>query len=329
MAIFRCLQKIIKNPKLKIISSTKTQQFSRNPFLSPPHSHYRFLSPLSSDVIIFFNGPLFLSSTPWMLSHSATPVLIRSDAVLPRSLKLLQKTNFEFPIKLAFVKQSIDEKGEKIDVKVGDDGGGLVTSFVNLPNFVSFSRLVSGPFLGWMIVNEWYLPAFAGLAISGATDWLDGYLARKMGINSVVGSYLDPLADKVLVGCVAVAMVENGLLHPGLVSLVVLRDVILVGGALYKRGSSLSWQWKSWYDFFNLDGTRPEKVEPLFISKVNTVFQLSLVAAALLQPDLGTSDTQAYITYLSWLVASTTVGSTAAYGVQYLRNRSLATAKIR
>lgn len=178
-----------------------------------------------------------------------------------------------------------------------------------------------------MIVNEWYLPAFVGLAISGATDWLDGYVARRMGINSVVGSYLDPLADKVLVGCVAVAMVEKGLLHPGLVSLVVLRDVMLIGGAVYKRGSSLSWQWKSWYDFFNLDGTRPEKVEPLFISKVNTVFQLILVAAALLQPDLGTSETQAYITYLSWLVASTTVGSTAAYGMHYMRNRSISIAR--
>ena len=75
-------------------------------------------------------------------------------------------------------------------------------------------------------MNEWYLPAFCGLAVSGATDWvsipvnasndlstypfypnlllsshfmlqLDGFLARKMGINSVFGSYLDPLADKV------------------------------------------------------------------------------------------------------------------------------------
>ncbi|KNA13695.1 hypothetical protein SOVF_114290 [Spinacia oleracea] len=63
-----------------------------------------------------------------------------------------------------------------------------------------------------MIVNECYIPAVAGLANSGATDWLDGFLSRKMGINSVVGFCLDPLADKVLVGCVAVAMVEEGLL---------------------------------------------------------------------------------------------------------------------
>lgn len=42
---------------------------------------------------------------------------------------------------------------------------------------------------------------------------LDGYMARRMGINSVVGSYLDPLADKVLIAFVALAMVDKGLLH--------------------------------------------------------------------------------------------------------------------
>lgn len=74
-----------------------------------------------------------------------------------------------------------------------------------------------------------YLPAFLGLAVSGASDWvwilflflfllklspvlryyfplqLDGYVARKMGINSVVGSYLDPLADKVIMEFLASA----------------------------------------------------------------------------------------------------------------------------
>lgn len=172
-----------------------------------------------------------------------------------------------------------------------------------------------------MITNDMYSSAFVALAIAGASDWLDGYVARKMRIDSVVGSYLDPLADKVLIGSVALAMVHMDLLHPGLVGLVVLRDVALVCGAVYHRASSLGWKWTSWYDFFNLDGTRPEKVEPLFISKVNTVFQLVLVAAALIQPEFGTQETLPYITYLSWSVAGTTVASTAAYGAKYMRNR--------
>lgn len=214
------------------------------------------------------------------------------------------------------------DKKQLISGDVGVAYGDFVKSFMNLPNLISFSRLASGPLLAWMILNEWYLSAFVGLAISGATDWLDGYMARKMGINSVIGSYLDPLADKVLIGCVALAMVDKDLLHPGLVGLVVLRDVALIGGAVYKRASSLGWEWKSWFDFFNLDGTHPQKVEPLFISKVNTVLQLALVTAALLQPEFGTQETESYITYLSWLVASTTVASTAAYGAQHMRNRS-------
>ncbi|KAK1284056.1 hypothetical protein QJS10_CPB21g00909 [Acorus calamus] len=188
--------------------------------------------------------------------------------------------------------------------------------------------MVSGPFLGWVIVNEWYLSAFVGLAISGATDWLDGFVARRMGINSVIGSYLDPLADKVLIACVALAMVERDLLHPGLVGLVVLRDAVLVSGAIYKRASNLGWEWKSWSDFVNLDGSHSEKVEPLLISKINTVFQLVLVATALLQPELGTPESQQYITYLSWLVASTTVASSVAYGAQYMRKISYRGGKI-
>ncbi|QHO21200.1 Cardiolipin synthase (CMP-forming) [Arachis hypogaea] len=114
-----------------------------------------------------------------------------------------------------------------------------------------------------MIMNEMYTSAMVGLAISGASDWLDGYVARKMKIDSVVGSYLDPLADKVLIACVALAMVHQDLLHPALVGIVVFRDVFLVGGAVYLRASSLGWKWKSWSDFVNLDGTSRQKIEPL------------------------------------------------------------------
>ncbi|KAL6197604.1 hypothetical protein ACLB2K_033211 [Fragaria x ananassa] len=157
------------------------------------------------------------------------------------------------------------------------------------------ARMVSGPVLGWMIVNEWYSAAMVGLAVSGASDWLDGYVARRMRINSVVGSYLGPLADKVLIGCVALAMVHKDLLHPGLVGIIVLRDVGLV--SVFNNVEFC--RWKSWSDFFNLDATLPKKLEPLFISKVNTAFQLVLVVAALLQSEFGRLETQSYVTYLS------------------------------
>ncbi|KAJ1285772.1 hypothetical protein BS78_03G302500 [Paspalum vaginatum] len=266
-------------------------------------------------------GPLFLSSPPWMLSQSATPLTAAAAALgakLRRAQALAGGRAQAVADAVLWEHKRISGGAAEIAVSAGSVGGGG-ERFLNAPNLVSIGRMLSGPVIGWMIVNGWYLPAFATLAVSGASDWLDGFLARKMGINSVFGSYLDPLADKVLIGCVAVAMVEKDLLHPGLVGLVVVRDLLLVGGAFYKRATSLEWKWNGWLEFVNLDAIHREKVEPLFISKVNTVFQLMLVAAALLQPEFGTEETQNYITLLSWLVATTTITSTIGYGVKYYR----------
>ncbi|PIA43496.1 hypothetical protein AQUCO_01900115v1 [Aquilegia coerulea] len=290
------------SPPLSSVFSSSFSPYTSYPFcLNSCHS--RFLSPFSP--WIPSSGPLFLSSPPWQLLQSATPLYLQGEGAIRKveslNSKLLQKRSL--PLRL-----DLESVGSASGVVTGVDhnelqtggeiGGGLDESYYNLPNLISMSRLVSGPFIGWMIINEWYISAFVGLAVSGATDWLDGYVARKMGINSVVGSYLDPLADKVLIGCVALAMVKKDLLPSWLVGLVVLRDVGLISGAFYQRANSLDWEWKSWSEFTNLNGTHPQKVEPLFLSKVNTVFQLALVAAALLQPEIGTDGTQVYLTYM-------------------------------
>ncbi|MQL95505.1 hypothetical protein Taro_028181 [Colocasia esculenta] len=258
-----------------------------------------FSSPLCRRVP--FSGPLFLSSPPWKLLQSATPLYLQGEEVRPRLPQNLAPAGVGLGLKgRAGFQDAIQWVGPTggLSDTTSAAGVGSEEKILNLPNLISISRMLSGPLIGWMIVSEWYLPAFIGLGISGITDWLDGYIARKLKINSVLGSYLDPLADKVLIGCVAVAMVKKDLLHAGLVELIVLRDVALISGAVFKRASSLGWEWKSWSDFINLDKTQPEKVEPLFISKVNTVFQLILVAAALLQPEFGTEQTHLYITYL-------------------------------
>ncbi|XP_022720606.1 cardiolipin synthase (CMP-forming), mitochondrial-like [Durio zibethinus] len=333
MGIYRYLQTLITKNSRKTrtfftVASTNSTTYVIPPLSSPLfHSRVSPSAPSISKWIAPLNGPLFLSSPPWKLSQSATP-LWGNVAVLRKvqalNLDLIRGSGAKFPVKLQFGSVLSDPR-VSVRVETSKEGTkeweAVLESFLNLPNLLSMSRLVSGPLLGWMIVNEMYGFAFLGLAMAGATDWLDGYIARKMMINSVVGSYLDPLADKVLIGCVALSMVHNHLLHPGLVGLVVLRDVALVSGALYQRAISLDWQRKNWLDFFNLDGTGPQKIEPLFISKVNTVFQLILVTSALLQPEFGTPETQSCITYLSWLVAATTVGSTIGYGAQLVRKR--------
>lgn len=101
-----------------------------------------------------------------------------------------------------------------------------------------------------------------GFAAAGALDWLDGYIARKYNmtvrgnrvavqvassprpltmcpfachLQSILGSYLDPVADKVLVGFLAAAMTWKGLLAWPVVALVLTRDIGLVGGAFWYR----------------------------------------------------------------------------------------------
>ncbi|KAG1347328.1 Cardiolipin synthase (CMP-forming), mitochondrial [Cocos nucifera] len=348
MAIFKTLRTLIRKPNRRSRLSFQASELPFSPSTPSPHSLAAFSPSPSSPALavvpnpfsfvlrltsshptlfpplsrwVPFSGPLFLSSPPWKLSQSATPLYLRGkEAIFPKDLLKVRS----FPIRLGF--RSAGEVGREVVDVIGwrqasnVDGeigrGGIGESFLNLPNLISLSRMASGPLIGWMVMSEWYLPAFGGLVISGATDWLDGFLARKMGINSVIGSYLDPLADKgEILTCVLV-------LEAGLVGLVVLRDIGLVSGAIYKRASSLGWEWRSWSDFINVDATRRDKVEPLFISKVNTVLQLLLVAAALLQPEFGSEETHLYITYLSYLVASTTVASSIAYGAQHLCKRS-------
>ncbi|CAK9231230.1 unnamed protein product [Sphagnum troendelagicum] len=193
---------------------------------------------------------------------------------------------------------------------------------VNWPNAISVARLLSGPLLAGMILQGFPRAALIGLALAGASDWLDGFVARKLGVNSVLGSYLDPLADKVLVGSIALSMAYAGLLHPALVALVVARDVVLLSGSFIHRAFTLGWQWSGWAEFFKIGAGGAEKVEPLFISKVNTVLQLALIGSALMQPALDVVDTYSIVPILSWSVAATTSLSGIQYGWIYLRRPS-------
>ncbi|KAH6835072.1 ACT-like protein tyrosine kinase family protein [Perilla frutescens var. hirtella] len=135
-------------------------------------------------------------SPPPLSSYSPTS----SSFLKLRALNLLHQPAFRYNLGYnapRLLNESAKEEFRnvaEVEASVGDDG--IRDSYLNLPNFISFTRLLSGPLLGWMIVQDMYSAAFVGLAVSGTMDWLDGYVARKMRINSVVESYLDPLADE-------------------------------------------------------------------------------------------------------------------------------------
>lgn len=81
-----------------------------------------------------------------------------------------------------------------------------------LPNALTLARIVACPFLGYAIVKGDFATATGILAVSGFTDWLDGYLARKWNQKSVLGSVIDPMADKMLMTTLVVALTYEGLL---------------------------------------------------------------------------------------------------------------------
>ncbi|GAX74686.1 hypothetical protein CEUSTIGMA_g2134.t1 [Chlamydomonas eustigma] len=121
----------------------------------------------------------------------------------------------------------------------------------NIPNYLSVGRGVSGPFIAYLILCEEWHWALAAITVSGATDWLDGYLARRMNLQSVVGSYLDPLGDKMLICSVVAALALKGVLPVWLAGLIIGRDVTLVAGAVLQRWSMLGWRRVPLHVFFS------------------------------------------------------------------------------
>jgi cardiolipin synthase (CMP-forming) len=106
----------------------------------------------------------------------------------------------------------------------------LRENIYTFPNFLTASRIATCPALGWVILSDNYVAATGLLLYAGITDWvslrdnfvpclverfvsqLDGFLARKYRMTSILGTILDPAADKALVGTLVVTLTMQGLL---------------------------------------------------------------------------------------------------------------------
>lgn len=164
-----------------------------------------------------------------------------------------------------------------------------------VPNLITLARLFSVPLMVWLMLDGHFGWAFWLFVAAGVSDALDGFLARKLQIRSTVGAFLDPLADKALLVGVYVTLGHMGLVVEWLVIIVVFRDIVIVGGAIL---------------YHTL--TQSLKMQPLFVSKVNTVAQIGL--AALLLARLGAGFDDFGLTgYLVYAVAATTIVSGLAY----------------
>ena len=101
---------------------------------------------------------------------------------------------------------------------------------MTLPNIISLARLLSAPFNVWLIlIDQWHL-ALVVFCLAGLSDAVDGLLAKQFGMQSRLGRYLDPIADKVLLISIFFALGAQQLLPLWLVILVVSRDILIAGG---------------------------------------------------------------------------------------------------
>lgn len=98
---------------------------------------------------------------------------------------------------------------------------------LTVPNVLSFIRLAGVPVFGWLIISGQDLWAIALLAVFGATDWLDGFLARRLRQRTALGAKLDPVADRLYILMAVVAMFLRGIVPWWLLAVLLARDVLL------------------------------------------------------------------------------------------------------
>ncbi|MET4061542.1 cardiolipin synthase [Arthrobacter sp. UYP6] len=105
-------------------------------------------------------------------------------------------------------------------------------TFWTVPNLITVLRFFGVPLFVLFTVREEYGPAFITLVAVGSTDWVDGYLARRLDQVSRVGKWLDPVADRLALIIVAVTFVVQDIAPSWLVLSIVIPDAVLILNAL-------------------------------------------------------------------------------------------------
>lgn len=98
---------------------------------------------------------------------------------------------------------------------------------MNLPNSITLGRVVAIPFFMYFLYIESYVIALIIFAIASVSDFLDGYLARKMNLVTNFGKFMDPTADKLLVYSALIIFVEKSLMSGIFVTIIISRDFII------------------------------------------------------------------------------------------------------
>ena len=174
---------------------------------------------------------------------------------------------------------------------------------MNIPNFLSLLRVILVPVIVIFLIQESYAKALIVFVIAGLTDALDGAVARLLNKQTKLGSFLDPLADKILLSTSFIALAIFGLIPSWLAVIVISRDFMILLGIMILYMMSVTYE-----------------IKPVFVSKVTTTLQIATVFFALLLKTY-TFDVISYnwIIILSWLTASFTIISGLIYIIKGIK----------
>ena len=165
----------------------------------------------------------------------------------------------------------------------------------NIPNIITVFRFLLVTPVVWAMLNDRFGLALLLFGVAGASDAIDGYLAKRNNWTSRMGAIMDPLADKLLLVCTYVTLGWLGLIPVWLVALVILRDLVILTGALVYH--------------YTIESVT---MEPSMVSKLNTVAQIFLVLAVMFSQ--GVQELPAvWIDVLLYSVLITTVWSGIGY----------------
>lgn len=173
---------------------------------------------------------------------------------------------------------------------------------MNIPNFLSLLRIILVPVFIIFLIQESYTNALLTFVLAGLTDVFDGTLARMMNKQTKLGSFLDPMADKILLASSFVTLSILGLIPSWLTVIIISRDFIILFGIVILSMMSITYE-----------------IKPAFVSKITTAMQIATIFFALLYKAITHDISYNWIISLFWLTALFTVVSGLIYIIRGIK----------
>lgn len=170
---------------------------------------------------------------------------------------------------------------------------------MNIPNILTFFRILLVPVFVTLIIYEQVFYAFLVFIIAGVTDVLDGFIARVFNQKTDLGAHIDPIADKLLLVTSYIILAIKGIIPPWLSVLVISRDIFILTGVLIL--------------FLN---HKSVEIKPTFFGKASTLIQVTTVVIALSVSQLHVL--QPFLIWSIYLAAVLTLFSGFHYAVIWI-----------